>query len=74
MRNLTDWHLMLIKSHLMLKNELVIFKHKKKKLECTIRIKLSRRRLDPSNSIKYLGDKFMRIFSAKIIFTILLQN
>ena len=74
MKSLTDWHLMLIKSHLMLKNELVIFKHKKKKLECTIRIELSRRRLYPSNSIKYLGDKFMRIFSGKIIFTILLQN
>ena len=39
------------------KTELVIFKHKKKKLECPIRIKLSRKRLYPSNSIKYLGVK-----------------
>ena len=49
---------MLTKSHLMLKKtELVIFKHKKKKLECPIRIKLSRKRLYPSNSIRYLGVK-----------------
>ena len=39
------------------KTELVIFKHKKKKLECPIRIKLSRKRLYPSYSIKYLGVK-----------------
>ena len=49
---------MLTKSHLILKKtELVIFKHKKKKLECPIRIKLSRKRLYPSNSIRYLGVK-----------------
>ena len=42
---------MLTKSYLMLK------KHKKKKLECPIKIKLSRKRLYPSNSIKYLGVK-----------------
>ena len=39
------------------KAELVIFKHKKKKLECPIRIKLSRKRLYPSNSVKYLSAK-----------------
>ena len=39
------------------KTELVIFKHKKKKLECPIRIKLSRKRLYPSYSIKYLAVK-----------------
>ena len=39
------------------KTELVIFKHKKKKLECPVRIKLSRKILYPSNSVKYLGVK-----------------
>ena len=39
------------------KAELVIFKYKKKKLECPIRIKLSRKRLYPSNSIKFFGVK-----------------
>ena len=39
------------------KTELVIFKHKKKKLECPLRIKLSRKRLYPSNSIRYLSVK-----------------
>ena len=36
---------MLTKSHLMLnKTKLVIFKYKKKKLECLVRIKLSKKR------------------------------
>ena len=49
---------MLTKSHLMLKKtELVIFKQKTKKLECPIRIKYSRKRVYPSNSIRYLGVK-----------------
>ena len=49
---------MLTKSYLMLKKtELVIFKHKKNKLECPIIIKLCRKRLCPSNTIKYLGVK-----------------
>ena len=49
---------MLRKFHLMLKKtELVIFKHKKKKLECPTRVKLSRKKLYPSNSIRYLGVK-----------------
>ena len=39
------------------KTDLVIFRHKKKKLECPTRIKLSRKRLYPSNSVKYLGVK-----------------
>ena len=57
MKNLTDW-LNAIKISLNVKKtELVIFKHKKKKLECPIRIKLSRKRLYPSNSIRYLGVK-----------------
>ena len=49
---------MLTKSHLILKKtELVIFKHKNKKLECPIKIKLSRKILYPSKSVKYLGLK-----------------
>ena len=39
------------------KTELGNFKHKKKKLECSIRINFSRKRLYPSNSIKHLGVK-----------------
>ena len=43
MKNLTSY--MLKKSHLMLnKTKLVIFKYKKKKLECLVRIKLSKKR------------------------------
>ena len=37
------------------KTELVIFKHKNKKLECPIKIKLSRKILYPSKSVKFLG-------------------
>ena len=39
------------------KTELVIFKHKKMKLECPLKIKLSRKRLYPSTSVKYLDVK-----------------
>ena len=35
----------------------MIFEHKNKKLECPIKIKLSRKRLYPSNSVIYLGVK-----------------
>ena len=57
MKNLTDWLNANKISLNVKKTELVIFKHKKKKLECPIRIKLSRKRLYPSNSIRYLGVK-----------------
>ena len=57
MKNLTDWLNANKISLNVKKTELVIFKHKKKKLECPVRIKLSRKRLYPSNSIKYLGVK-----------------
>ena len=61
-KNLTDWLNTNKISLNVEKTELVIFKPKKKKLECPIKIKLSRKRLNPSNSIKYLmqtlyGDK-----------------
>ena len=39
------------------KTELVIFRHKNKKLECPIKIKLTRKRLYPSKLVKYLGLK-----------------
>ena len=45
---------MLSKSQLMLKTELVIFKHENKKLECQIKIKFSRKRIYPSKSVIYL--------------------
>ena len=49
---------MLTKFHLMLKKtELVIFKHKNKKLECPIKIKLSSKSFYPSKSVKYFGFK-----------------
>ena len=57
MKNLTDWLNANKISLNVKKTELVIFKHKKKKLECPIRIKLCRKRLYPSNSIRYLGVK-----------------
>ena len=41
----------------MKKTELVIFKHLRKKLYSPIKIKLSRKRLYPSKSVKYLGIK-----------------
>ena len=39
------------------KTELVIFKHKKEKLKYPKKIKLSRKRLYPSDSIKYFDAK-----------------
>ena len=39
------------------KTELVIFKHRRKKLDSPIKIKLSRERLYPSKSVKYYGIK-----------------
>ena len=57
MKNLTDWLNANKISLNVKKTGPVIFKHTKKKLECPIRIKLSRKRLYPSNSIRYLGVK-----------------
>ena len=57
MKNLTNWlHPNKISLNVK-KTELVIFKHKKKKLECPINIKVSRKRLFPSKSLKNLGGK-----------------
>ena len=41
----------------MKKTELVIFKHQRKKLDSPIKIKLNRKRLYPSKSVKYLAIK-----------------
>ena len=72
MKNLTDW-LNANKISLKVKEtELVIFKHKKKKIECPIRIKFSKRRLYLSNLIKYLRVKIDEKIG-KITF-ILLKN
>ena len=45
------------KLQLMLKNELVIFKSKRKQFDGEIKLKLSRNRLFPTDNIKYLGVK-----------------
>ena len=66
MKNLTNW---LNTSKISLnikKTELVIFKHKNKKLECPIKIKLSRERLYPSKSVKYLGLKIDKNLNWKV--------
>ena len=56
-KNLTNW-LNANKISLNLKRtELVIFKHKNKKLECPIKIKLTRNRLYPFKSVKHLSVK-----------------
>ena len=39
------------------KTELVIFKHQRKKLDAEIKIKLNRKQLYPSQSVRYLGIK-----------------
>ena len=57
MKNLTNWLNANKISLNVKKTELVTFKHKNKKLECPIKIKLSRKRLYPSKSVKYLGVK-----------------
>ena len=57
MKNLTDWLNANKISLNVKKTELVIFKHKKKKLERLTRIKLSRKKLYTSNSIKNLDVK-----------------
>ena len=57
MKNLTNWLNANKISLNIKKTELVIFKHMNKKLEYPIKIKLSRKRLYPSKSVKYLGLK-----------------
>ena len=57
MKNLTVW---LDANKISLnveKTELVIFKHRRKKLNTEIKIKLNRKRRYPSQSVRYLGVK-----------------
>ena len=44
------------------KNELVIFKHQRKKVDSPIKIKLNCKKLYPSKSVKYLGIKLNENF------------
>ena len=57
MKSLTDWLNANKISPNVKKTELAIFKHKKKKLECPIGIKFSRKRPYHSNSMKNVGVK-----------------
>ena len=55
MKNLTDWLNANKISLNVQKTELVIFKHKRKKIDGEVKIKLSRKQLYPTDSVKYLG-------------------
>ena len=57
MKNLTNWLNAKKISLNVKKTELVIFKHNNRRLECPIKMKLSKKRLYPSKSVKYLGVK-----------------
>ena len=65
MKNLTVW-LNANKISLNVdKTELVIFKHQRKKLDTEIKIKLNRKRLYPSQSVRYLCIKIDQILNWK---------
>ena len=65
MKNLTVW-LNANKISLNVdKTELVIFKHQRKKLDTEIKIKLNRKRLYPSQSVRYLGIKIVQNMDSK---------
>ena len=52
MKNITDWlnaNKISLNVH---KSELVIFKHQRKKLDGEVKIKLNRKRLNPTDSVK----------------------
>ena len=53
MKNLTDWLNVNTISLNMEKTELVIFKHERKKLDSEVKIKLNRKRLYHTDSVKY---------------------
>ena len=50
MKKLTNW---LNGKDLFKKTELVIFKHQRKKIDNKVKIKLSRKQLYPTDSVKY---------------------
>ena len=52
------------------KTELVIFKHQRKKLDKPIKIKLNRKRLYPSKSVKYPGIKIDENLNWKQLMTL----
>ena len=52
MKKLTNW---LNGKDLFKKTELVIFKHQRKKIDNKVKIKLSRKQLCPTDSVKYFG-------------------
>ena len=53
---------------------MVIFKYKQKKLEGDLKIKLSGKRLYPTESVKYLGVKLMQTLVGNIMLMIFLLN
>ena len=55
MKNLTDWLNANKISLNVEKTEFVIFKHQRKKLDGEVKIKLNRKRLYPTDFVKYLG-------------------
>ena len=55
MKNLTDWLNANEISLNVQRTELVIFKHQRKKIDNEVKIKLSRKRLYPTDSVIYLG-------------------
>ena len=65
MKNLTVW---LNANEILFnveKTELLILKHQRKKLDTEIRIKLNRKRLYPSQSVRYLGIKIVQNMDSK---------
>ena len=56
------------------KTEMVIFKSKQKKFEGDLKIKLSGKRLYPTESVKYLGVKLMQTLVGNIMLMIFLLN
>ena len=57
MKNLFDWLIANKISLNLQKTELVIFKHQRKKLDSEVNVKLNRRQLFLTDSVKYLGIK-----------------
>ena len=58
---LTDWLDVNKISLNVQKTQLIIFKHQRKKIDTEVKIKLSRKRLYPTDSLKYLGIRMFQI-------------
>ena len=54
----------------MQKTELLIFKHQRKNIDSEVEIKLNRKRLYPTNSVKYLDIKIDKKLNWKHLTTI----